>query len=165
MNWKKLDIDIKNFAEKYADSTNESDYTFVEGRLTSYRLTEDTSIFYEIKHTKPIMEYGSKLRIYSKLNADIYLTVKSKLLGKPSLNSNINLSDPLKSQLQALGSEIGSFSWNTQLHHMGWPTNLAHSKTLTFQTRQIDQAVAQLESIREIHLKLLKEHHQWLSRK
>lgn len=157
LDWKKLDKDIKAFADKYSISTGESDFTFVEGQLTVYRFVENAKIYYELKHSKPIMERGSKLRIYSPATGELSIKVKDKIFGKLSVKSNLDLDKVLNDLLKKLGQKIGSFEWTTGPHHMGWPSELSNSNMLTFTCKRIDLAVDHLEPIRQIHLELLEK--------
>jgi hypothetical protein len=135
---------------------HESDTTFIGGQVTTYQLNEESRIFYEIKHAKPIAGYGSKLRIYSKATGTLSIKVKVRWVGSPVIKSNIELSDKLQKLLKELSSKIGSFTWAIEPHHLGWPSELKNSTVLNFECDQIDSASAMLESIRLIHIELLE---------
>ncbi len=98
MDWIKLNEDIYKFATKLNIKAEESNTTYIGGQVTTYQLLENSSIFYEIKHSMPKEEYGSKVRIYSKTEGQITIDVKRRFFGKLSLNSNIdlNVNLPLK---------------------------------------------------------------------
>ncbi|WP_370087556.1 hypothetical protein [Ekhidna sp.] len=158
MDWKKLHNDITGFANKHQIQLKESDLSYGSGTVTTYQLKEKDNIFYELKHSKPIAEYGSKLSIYSNSTGELSIQVKTRLIGKPAIKTNFELSETLLELLSQLGKRIGSFKWTTGQHHLGWPSDLRNSTTLTFECKQIDLAVAELEPIRKIHLNLLEKY-------
>ena len=137
-------------------SLEESKTAFPSGQVTVFRLNEHYKVFYELKHAKPVIEFGSRLRVYSKLDFPLSIKVKTRLIGKPSLKSNIDLSEGLKVSLLKLAREIGTYEWISQQHHAGWPTALHQTKVLIFKYKQIGLAASQLASIRAIHLELLQ---------
>ncbi len=134
---------------------DEQDTSFLEGKLTTYQLQENSEIFYELRHVKHINSYGDKLRIFSASSGALSIKLKTRLLGKPSVKSNIELSGDFLQILTELGNIIGTFEWTTQQHHSGWPLELAKTETLKFECKQIDPATEHLELIRKIHLELL----------
>lgn len=156
MDWKKLDQNLKAFAAQHEISLEESKTAFPGGQVTVFRLNEHSKVFYELNHTKPIIEFGSRLRVYSKLDFPLSIKVKTRLIGKPSLKSNIDLSEGLKVSLIKLAREIGSYKWTSQPHHTGWPTALHQAEVLSFECKQIELAITQLVTIRAIHLELLQ---------
>lgn len=156
MDWKKLHNDISEFANNHNIELEESNFSHGNGTVTTYQLDENSKLFYELKHSKPITEYGSKLRIYSKSTDELSIKVKVRLIGKPSIQSNFELSNTLHELLSELGTRIGTFQWATERHHSGWPSELKNTTTLKFECKRIDSATAELESIRKIHLNLIE---------
>jgi len=156
LDWKKLHNDIIEFAAKHAILIEESDTTFVGGRVTTYQLNEGGRVYFELKHAKTAGEYGSKLRIYAKSTGELTIKAKAKWIGKPSIKTDFELTDKLHEMLCGLSKKVGSFLWSTEHHHSGWPSELEKTKVLKFECKQIKLATAQLENIRELHLKLLK---------
>ena len=156
LDWIKLHNDIKAFADTHQMQTKESDLSYGDGTITTHQLEEGTRVFYELKHAKPIAEYGSKLRIYSRTERELSIKVKAKWIGKPSVKSTMKLSNSQLELLKELGAQIGSFQWTTETHNLGWPEELYNMNVLVFECKQIDQAVGELDRVRNIHLTLLE---------
>ena len=155
MDWSKLEKNIRSFAKTHNMGLSEFDTTYVGGQVSTYQLQEDSKIYYELKHTKPRVDHGSLLRVYSKSDNHLSINAKAKLFGNPSLKTNNEISLNLERQLKNLCKEIGSFKWISESHHLGWPEELLNSKILKFECKRIDLAFEQLEEIREIHFMLV----------
>lgn len=74
--------------------------------------------------------------------------------------STVELSANLGEVLQQLANKIGTYQWLTEPrltepHRSGWPTELSVMEVLKFECKRIDSAVAQLDTIPQIHQKLL----------
>jgi hypothetical protein len=156
LDWKKLHENIYAFANSHGMRTDESDTTYIGGQVTTYQLEEETKVYYELKHSKPREDRGSILRIYSRTDDQLSITVKSRLLGRTSLKSNIELTKKMEQLLKELSERIGTFKWVCEPHHHGWPKELRDSNVLRFECKRIDLAFEHLESIRQIHLNLLE---------
>ncbi|GAB5527829.1 MAG: hypothetical protein Roseis2KO_57010 [Roseivirga sp.] len=154
MNWKKLHTDIQNFATANRLKLEELNTTYPKGRLTMYQLVEDSKIFYEIRHSKPVADYGSKIRVYAKTKQHISIVSKSNWLGKQSLKIDGELSEETNILVHELVELIGSFCWNTEIINPDWPEVLRGQQCLKFECRQIDLAVEALERIRALHSRL-----------
>lgn len=155
LNWKKLDTNLREFANSHGLELRESSTHYLKGETTIYHLVEDSGIFYEIKHTKPIGEYGSKLRIYSRTEREISVQSKSSWLKKPTIKTKGEVSSDVRELAGDLTALIGFFSWETEIINPDWPEALRNFKCLKFECSQIDLAVFELERIRELHLGLL----------
>lgn len=156
MDWKRLHENIYAFANSHGMRTEESDTNYVGGQVTTYQLEEDSKIFYELKHSKPREDHGSNLRVYSRMTGQLSIKVRSRLLGRPTLKSNIELTDKMEQHLMELAKLIGTFKWVSEPHHLGWPKELGDSNVLRFECKRIDLAFEHLEPIRQIHLNLLE---------
>ena len=126
--------------------------TYSGGQVETFRLAESTLLFYEIKHSKPVPEYGSKVKLYSKNSGEFSVKAISRLIGAPKIKSRIQLPDDLAKLLTELAVEIGSFEWKTELCQSEWPKELRGHKVLKFECKDIEHSVALLDSIREMHL-------------
>ena len=156
MDWKKLHENVQAFADSHAMRKEETDTTFAGGQVTTYQLNEKSKVFYELKHSKPREDFGSKVRVYSESDTKLSIIVKNRLLGKPSLKANIELTENMEQLLKELAKKIGTFKWVNEPHHLGWPSELGNSTVLKFECKQIKLAMEHLEPIRQIHLKLLE---------
>ncbi|MEM7297179.1 MAG: hypothetical protein AAF391_02810 [Bacteroidota bacterium] len=156
LDWKKLQSDIMDFSSKHQIMLEESDMSYGSGTITSYRLNEDFKLFYELKHSKPIAEYGSILRVYSNSTDSLSIKVKVRFIGNPSIKSSLELSTDHQKILRELGKRIGSYKWTTEHHHSGWPFELKNTRVMKFECKQINLAAEELDSIRKIHLNLSK---------
>lgn len=132
----------------------ETDTNYLGGQIRTYQLVENSKVYYELRHSKPRADRGSKFRVYSKSSAGLELKVKSRLIGSPSIKSSIQLSEKMEQLLKELSKGIGSFKWQSKAHHLGWPEDLVHVKVLRFECKRIDLAHEYLELIRQTHLKL-----------
>ncbi|MEM6816817.1 MAG: hypothetical protein AAF600_20915 [Bacteroidota bacterium] len=104
--------------------TEASDTTFAGGLVTTCQLNEDSKVFYELRHSKPIEDHGSILRVYSRTNGRLSIVVKSRLLRSPSLKSSIEITEEMERLLKELSERIGTFKWVSEPHHLGRPKNL-----------------------------------------
>ena len=157
MNWKKLQQDFHGFASELGLVVEEDETAYINGKSTAHRMVEPGVAYYELKHNKPIAEYGSKLRVYSEFSGNLFIKVRPKLFRSPIIKSNVKLNSEMKSSLITLCSQIGRFEWGTEPHHKGWPFHLANAQALTFECKNINEAVSALPEIRRIHLKLIQE--------
>lgn len=155
MNWKELHLSINDFAKRSSITIEESNTSHIGGKVTIYRLSQTPDTFYEIKHLKPIQEYGSKLRIYSKTYKNISIKVTQNLFGGTSMKCNKELPDSLNELLEELAFKIGSFQWVTSPFKFEWPIELQGTDVLMFESKQLELAVQCLDEIRRIH-ELLK---------
>ncbi|MCE7995609.1 MAG: hypothetical protein HEP71_26760 [Roseivirga sp.] len=155
MDWKKLHTDIEVFAAAHNLKVEERNTSYAKGQLTTYRMVGNSEIFYEIRHTKPISGYGSKIRIYSRTEQQFSIKSKYNWLGKLSLKIDGQLSDELNTSIEELAKRIGTFSWTTELINSEWPEALQGKRCLKFECKQIELATAELERIRALHIKLL----------
>ena len=155
MNWKELHLSINDFAKRSNITIEESNTSHLGGKVTIYRLSQAPDTFYEIKHSKPIQEYGSKLRIYSKAHKNISIKVTQKLFGGTSMKCNKELPDSLNELLQELAFKIRSFQWVTSPFKFEWPIELQGTDVLMFESKQLELAVQCLDEIGRIH-ELLK---------
>jgi hypothetical protein len=156
LDWRKLHENIYAFANSHGMRTEESDTNFVGGKVTIYQLVEDSKIFYELRHSKPREDHGSKLSVYSQKSGQLSITVKSRFFGGSSLKSNTALTEKMEQLLKELAQRIGTFKWVCEPHHLGWPNELRNSTVLRFECKRIDLAREHLEPIRQIHLNLLE---------
>ncbi len=157
LNWKKLHTDIQAFATAHNLELEELNTTFPKGKLTTYRMMEDSKIFCEIKHSKPLADYGSKIRIYTKTERQISIISKVGWLGKQSLRIDGEVSDEVNRLMQKLAKLTGSFTWTTEVINPEWPEALRGEQCLKFECKQVDLAAAELASIRALHLLLSGE--------
>ena len=130
----------------------ETETNYVGGKVTIYQLEENSAVYYELRHSKPREGHGSSLRVYSRASSALEIKVKNRLLGSPSIKSNIKLT----SKMEELFKLIGAFKWVSEPHYLGWPHVLRDTTALRFECKRIDLAHDHLESIRQIHLNLLK---------
>lgn len=156
MDWRKLHENIYAFTNAHGMRTEEFDTTFAGGQVTTYQLNEDSKVFYELRHSKPIEDHGSILRVYSRTNGRLSIIVKSRLLRSPSLKSSIEITEEMERLLKELSERIGTFKWVSEPHHLGWPKEFKNSTVLRFECKRIDRAFKHLEPIRHIHLELLE---------
>lgn len=156
MNWVKLYSDLQEFAERHGISFEEPSTSSGRGRLTTYQLAENETLYYQIKHSKPIAEYGSKIKLYSIVNREVMIEKKTGLFGKPKLSIEGAIKEETQRLIQELPLEMNKFRWEIKQGHLGWPDQLLGRKLLVFESSQIESAVSSLEKIREIHLQLLK---------
>ena len=155
MDWKNLHNSLIAFADHHQMDLDWSDGDHGQSRTTTYRLNEGTRTFYELKHTKPVLQGGSKLRIYSRFSGNLSITLKRTLFGRIAIKSTQRLSQDHYGRLEALGRTIGKFRWATTPHHAGWPSELSGCPTLRFECTRIDLAASVLTQIKELHDELL----------
>ncbi len=158
MNWKNLDKNLNDFASQIDSELVVENTNIVENQIEYYRIIENNSIFYELKHTKPIPEYGSKFRIYSALS-DSNLKIESKkpLFRKVKLTTSRTLNSELIEHLNQLCSTITEFCWITTKHNLAWPTELNNKDVLKFSCNEIDLTQQELCLIRQIHISITEE--------
>ena len=158
MDWKKIHREFHAFAAKLGWEVEADDTHFFYGKSSTYYLTEPNQAYYKLKHTKPIRDYGSKLRVYSRFNGDLSIKAKPRFFGKPKISANVDLTPDLHQNLISLCQQVGGFCWTAQPHHKSWPFELANERTLRFECKRVDLAVSQLSIIREIHLALKRQY-------
>lgn len=153
LNWKKLHTDIKAFAAAHELEVEELNTSYPNGQLTTYRMAEDSGVFFEIRHAKPISDYGSKVRVCSKTEREISIVSKTGWLGKQTIRVDGELTEQENRLIKELAKLIGSFSLTTKVINPEWPGQLRNQQCLVFECKQIELATAQLDSVREIYHK------------
>ncbi len=156
MDWKKLDTDLRAFAASHNLECEELNTRYLKGQLTTYRMAGKPDTFYEIRHAKPVSDYGSKLRIYSRVDHDISIECRTGWLGKQNLSMNKGLTAELNMLITELAELIETFTWSTKVINPEWPEVWRNTKCLEFESSKIDLAVAELERIAHIHQMLSK---------
>ncbi|MEQ9423827.1 MAG: hypothetical protein RJQ09_05370 [Cyclobacteriaceae bacterium] len=155
MDWIKLVENIKGFAKSYDLDIIESNSTFIGGQVTTYLLIENNSVYYEIKHSKPITEYGSKICIYSEVKGEITIKSKSRFFKEPSIKIIGEIPNNIQEHISELASIIGSFSWSIESDKYGWPLQLRVVERLKFECSLMNISVSQLDRIRLIHMEIV----------
>lgn len=156
MNWKEADEKIRWFASSHQLKLQEENFNYVEGQVTCYHLNEKDAVFYEIKHSKPLREYGSRCRLYSVVPAtDLLIKASNTFFGAPKLSLKGNVNEAIASQLHVLHKRIKRFSWQISSGYLSWPKELQNNTVLIFESRDIKFAIDELDSIRNIHHALI----------
>ncbi|MEQ8714296.1 MAG: hypothetical protein RIC80_14845 [Cyclobacteriaceae bacterium] len=154
MNWIKLDGSLKEFSSFLKEPLTETNTSTGSGTISTYRISEANQIFYEIKYVKPIKEWGSHIRIWSRFLGELKVTGKRRWFQVPKV-SGVGRNTELQGQLIKLVSEIGSYSWKTQRNKYGWPQQLNGVDVLFFECGLSVEATEDLKLIRSIHLELM----------
>lgn len=157
MDWKKLHRQFHAFGAGLGLEVETEDTNYFYGKSSTYYLAEPGLVYYKLRHSKPIGDYGSKLRIYSSFKGNLSVKARPGLFGKPAIKTNVALNPSLLEKLITLCRQIGRFDWTAEPHHKSWPFDLAKEPTLRFQCKRVDLAVSQLANIRKLHLQLLQE--------
>ena len=151
MDWKKIDREIKLFASGLNSQLVEKDIGFIGGKITTFKFSEPDNIFYELKHSKPESEIGSKFQMESILiNEGIEIIVKKNFFGKLKTKINGYVSPEIKEEINKLSTFIYEFKWTTN----AGKGEFSNRKMLKFKTTDIDLDSVTMNLIRKIHLEL-----------
>ena len=154
MDWKKLHTDFYRFSEVLGTAVIEAETVAISKKLTVYQMEEPNGLYYQLKHAKPLSDYGSKLQLFSRAGHDLTITCKTSLFGKSKLQMSVETPTAALEQIEHLAETLSNFKWTVTTEHLGWPHNLRGQKLLKFESRQIDIATTQLDLIRQIHRRL-----------
>ena len=132
----------------------ESETGALPNKLTVYRTVDTNGIYYQLKHAKPVSDYGSKLQVFSKAGNDLTITCKTSLFSKSKLKMEAEASPEVTRQIEKLAETLSTFKWMVTTDHLGWPESLRAQRILKFETPQIDLATSHLDQISQIHSQL-----------
>jgi hypothetical protein len=148
VSWKKIESIIHEFSDSLACELQTEKVHSIGGLIEYFKFTDKEGLNYELKLSKPTLEYGSRLRIESahgKEKIDIESSVQ--FFSKPKLRIKLGtISASGKEKLLKIQKSLGTFSWKT-------------GEKLIFITRNTNFDLETLELIRELHLEIKKTEH------
>ena len=151
--WKQLYQNIHDFAGALGTQVQEEETGFVGGKITEYRI-ETNGLYYQIKHSKPRADRGSKVRIFSESDQHVKIVFQPSLFRKSKLLKTAGLSPEVINLLDLLTEKLRDFSWSFLGGDYEWPAALNGKTKLIFKSKDLFAAVEHLELITEIQEKL-----------
>jgi hypothetical protein len=141
LSWQKIESVIKEFANSLDSDLQTEKVHSIGGQIEYFKFTDRDELVYELKLSKPILEYGSRLRIESNSGKEkIDIESSANFFGKPKLQiKSGTISESGMEKILKIQKLIRTFSWNT-------------GEKLIFITRNTNFDLETLELVRDVHL-------------
>ena len=149
MDWKKVHENIHALAKELNVEITEKEIAFIGGSFSIYSFKDSNGFYYELRHSKPESETGSRFSIYSEFEQEaITVKVKTNFWGRTKKTIEGFVDKSIQYKIDELANHVSKFSWEKVRSNK---FDFKNQNVLKFTTEEIDLSVLEMKLIMEIH--------------